>query len=83
MSLSLPQDLSKGDRTLTASTPTEYWNLVARGFKAPDDTDLSPQQKAARTRAARRAEEDQVTSNDGNDVVDPAGSANGQEVPQT
>lgn len=65
----LPVELGNADGVQrTASTPTDYWNLVARGFTVDQaDSNLSPQQKAARTRAAKKAEE---TSHDGPDTTD-------------
>lgn len=78
---SLPVDLQKGDVVLTATTPAEYINLVnGRGFR---EKELSPQEKAARTRAAKRASGDeqseQDTSNVPDGATDPAGDATGDE----
>lgn len=69
----LPVDLAKdGLPDRTASTPAEYWDLVARGYSLDN---LSPQKKAARTRAAKRKQEgdqveEQKTSHDGPDTTD-------------
>ena len=65
MSLDLPKDLAKGDITLTASTPAEYWDLRYRGFVEQDGAataslsydELTPAQKAARTREQNKARE--------------------------
>lgn len=54
MALDLPADLTKGDATRTASTPAEYWDLVYKGFAPKGESDLTPQEKAARTRAANK-----------------------------
>lgn len=76
MSLSLPAVLEKDGNQRTASTPAEYWDLVYRGFSAsdadPDTVGLSPQQKAARTRAANKAK---AESENSSDQVETAGTA--------
>lgn len=74
----LPVDVAKGEIVRTASTPSEYWNLVARGFTAENlEEQLTPQQKAARTRAQHKAEEEQQSSQEG--PTDTAGNATGDE----
>lgn len=83
--LNLPVDMSNGTVTQTASTPTDYWNLHARGYTEVDgpavaslsDDELSPQQKAARTRAANKAAAEQEDSQEG--ATDTAGDATGDE----
>jgi len=74
--LDLPRDLTKGEQTLTANVAADYWNLKARGFV---EVELTPQQKAARTRAANKAgdqEGSEKTSNVPDSATDPAGNAN-------
>lgn len=67
----LPVELAKGDIVRTASTPSDYWNLAAAGFTVEAaEENLSPQEKAARTRAANKAKEEQDTSHDGPDTTD-------------
>lgn len=74
----LPVELHReGSPDRTASTPAEYWDLVYRGFKPSGEAELSPQQKAARTRAANREQEEQKTSTEGS--TDTAGTAAGDE----
>lgn len=54
MDLYLPRELTKGDITIEAHTAADYWNLVnGRGFTP---VELSPQEKAARTRKRNEAE---------------------------
>lgn len=74
----LPVVLVKDDRRLTASTPSEYVDLTYKGFVVDEDAEenLTPAQKAARTRAANRAQEAQDTSNVPAGATDPAGDAN-------
>jgi hypothetical protein len=73
--LQLPRDLTKGDVTLTATTATEYYNLVnGRGF---EPVPLTPQEKAARTRAANKEQE--VSSNPDENPDARAGDATGDE----
>jgi hypothetical protein len=67
----LPVDVTNGEGTKrTASTPTEFWDLFARGYK------VSPQAKAAATRRANAKkdktdqQEEQETSHDGPDTTD-------------
>ena len=74
--LNLPVDLSNGQIVLTATTPSEYWNLKYKGFseEAVEDA-LSPQEKAARTRAANRAKSETSDKPD-EDVSAQAGDAN-------
>lgn len=56
MALNLPAELSKDGQTRTAASAGEYWDLVYRGFSAEAaESDLTPQEKAARTRAANKA----------------------------
>ena len=82
MPLDLPRDLVKDGVTRTASTPAEYWDLVYRGFAVVDGPavasteydNLTPAQKAARTRAQRQQQD---TSNDG--PTETAGNATGDE----
>lgn len=74
----LPVDLQLGDRTQTAYTANEYVNLIYRGFTVVEDADadLSPAEKAARTRAANKAKSDEETSNVPVGTPVPAGDAN-------
>jgi len=67
MPLDLPKDLQKGDGApRTASTPAEYWNLRYAGYTEVDGPavasvsydELTPAQKAARTRAENKAREE-------------------------
>jgi hypothetical protein len=62
----LPVDLTKDGVKRTAETPTDYWDLLARGFS------VSPQAKAAATRRAKKnqAQEEQETSQEGPDTTD-------------
>lgn len=60
----LPVDVAKGDVVRTASTPAEYWGLHFAGFTVEaNEENLSPQQKAARTRAAHKAEDQKPDTN--------------------
>jgi len=74
----LPVVLVKDDRRLTASTPAEYVDLTYKGYKVDEEAEenLTPAQKAARTRALHRAQEAQDTSNVPDGATDPAGTAN-------
>lgn len=81
----LPVVLVKDDRRLTASTPAEYVDLVYKGFVVDQDAEenLSPQQKAARTRAANRARDEgsdetvgNTSDNPDEDITAQAGDAN-------
>ncbi len=90
MPLDLPKDLAKEGRpTRTASTPTDYHALVFAGYKPVDGPavaevsydELTPAQKAARTRAENAAKEaeNQTATEDGNpdtDLRNQAGDAN-------
>ncbi len=89
MTLELPRDLVKDGVTRTASTPSEYYALVYRGFTVVDGPavaelsydELTPAQKAARTRAENKAREEaeQNASGEQHPDVDPkaqAGDAN-------
>lgn len=84
MSLSLPAELTKGDVVRSASTPSEYWTLVFQGFSTAQagegdgEEDLSPQQKAALTRAANKAKVEDDTSSQSvdKDAGNQAGDAN-------
>lgn len=98
MPLDLPQDLAKdGAPTRTAATASDYWTLYYKGYRPVDGPavaevsydELTPAQKAARTRAenAAREEAEKNASNqsggsfteDGNpdtDVRNQAGDAN-------
>lgn len=67
MPLDLPKDLAKeGHPTRTASTAADYYSLVYAGYKPVDGPavaevsydELTPAQKAARTRAEKKAQED-------------------------
>jgi hypothetical protein len=66
MALELPRDLEKDGRRRTATTPSEYWNLFYSGYVPVDGPavaevsydELTPAQKAARTRAEKKAQED-------------------------
>lgn len=61
----LPVSLGKDGVVREAATPADYWNLVARGFSVDDaEENLSPQEKAARTRAANKEAEEKNTSHD-------------------
>lgn len=81
----LPVDMTRGDVRRTAAVPADYWNLVAQGYVVADgaayaelsEDELTPQQKAARTRAARKAAADQEDSQEG--PTDTAGDATGDE----
>lgn len=85
MPLDLPQDLAKGDLVRTANTPTDYHELRWQGFVPQDGPavaeksydELTPAQKAARTRAENKAKEDEKTSSEG--PTDTAGDATGDE----
>ena len=63
---SLPVDLTNGKVTRTANTPSDYWDLRYQGYTEVDGPataslthdELTPAQKAARTRAANKAKED-------------------------
>lgn len=91
MTLELPRDLVKDGLTRTASTPSEFYDLVYRGFTVVDGPavaelsydELTPGQKAARTRAENKAREEAEknavdTSNDAvdADLDNQAGDAN-------
>ncbi len=88
MTLELPRDLAKGDVTRTASTPSEYYDLVYRGFTVVDGPavaslsyeELTPAQKRARTLAEKKAQEQaQAGSDEQHPDADPnaqAGDAN-------
>ena len=96
MPLDLPKDLAKEGRpNRTASTPADYHSLVFQGYKPVDGPavaevsydDLTPAQKAARTRAEneakRLAEEQAQGSEDGNpdtDIRNQAGDANADDA---
>jgi len=71
----LPVDLTKDGRTRTANTATDYVSLVSQGYVAPAEEDLSPAEKAARTRAANKAREQEETSNVPDGATAPAGDA--------
>ena len=71
----LPVDLTKDGHTRTATTAAEYVALTYRGYQAPSEEDLTPQQKAARTRAENKARGEQETSNDATSTLVPAGDA--------
>lgn len=66
-SLELPRDLTKGAVTRTATTPSEYHDLRYKGFEPVDGEpvasksydELTPAQKAARTRAEHKAAQEQ------------------------
>ncbi len=92
----LPVDMHNDstDVTQTASTPTDYWNLKARGYVAVEGPavaaltydELTPAQKAARTRAENKAreaaEQEQTDSSGEGDSADnhkQAGDATGDE----
>jgi hypothetical protein len=74
MALDLPRDLAKGDVTRTATSPSEYWDLVYRGYSVVDGPavaslsyeELTPAQKAARTRAEHKAQQEQHPDADPN-----------------
>lgn len=73
----LPAELKNSESgvTRTASTPGDYWDLVARGYTVEAaEADLTPQQKAARTRAVNKAKEEEQTSHDGNTQEPQAGT---------
>ena len=73
----LPVQVAKGDVVLTANTPSDYWDYFFRGFTVEAaDEQLSPQEKAARTRARNRQQEEEKTSNVPDSATDPAGNAN-------
>jgi hypothetical protein len=82
----LPVDMTRGDVRRTAATPTDYWNFVAQGFVVASgaayaelsDDELTPQQKAARTRAARKAAEGD-SEGDSAENHEQAGNATGDE----
>lgn len=94
MPLDLPKDLAKEGRpTRTASTPADYHALVFQGYKPVDGPavaeksydELTPAQKAARTRAenAARQEADNAPEDDGNpdtDIRNQAGDANADDA---
>jgi len=62
--LNLPVDLSNGQVVLTATTPSEYWSLKYKGYTEENVEDaLSPQEKAARTRAAKKNESQNPDAN--------------------
>ena len=75
----LPVELGKpGSPPRTADTASDYWNLVARGYTVEGlEESLTPQQKAARTRAANKAAADEDDSQEG--ATDTAGDATGDE----
>jgi len=74
----LPVVLVKDERRLTATTPAEYVDLTYKGYVVDQEAEenLTPAQKAARTRAANAAADAQKTSNDQTSTPDPAGTAN-------
>jgi hypothetical protein len=84
MSLSLPADLVKNGNVRTVNTAAEYWTLFYDGYAAVDseagESQLTPQQKAARTRAANKAKEEQDTSNDGDTTAAAGDAAGGDDV---
>lgn len=95
MPLDLPKDLAKeGSPTRTASTAAEYYALVFQGYKPVDGPavaevsydDLTPAQKAARTRAENAAKNQSGTSDhseDGSpdtDIRNQAGDANADDA---
>jgi hypothetical protein len=63
--LNLPVDLTKDGAKRTADTPSDYWDLVARGFS------VSPQAKAAATRKAKASEKAQEEKNTSHDRPEP------------
>ena len=73
----LPVDLAKGDHTRTAYTANEYTDLVFRGYEAVEvEEDLTPAQKAVRTREANKQQAAEDTSNVPTSTRVPAGDAN-------
>ena len=95
MPLDLPKDLAKEGRpTRTAATPADYHALVYQGYKPVDGPavaetsydDLTPAQKAARTRAENAARNQSGSSDhteDGNpdtDIRNQAGDANADDA---
>lgn len=90
MPLDLPKDLQKGDGApRTAATASEYWNLRYAGYEevagpavaSVSYDELTPAQKAARTRAEHKAQEEakQAAEGEQNPDVDlnaQAGDAN-------
>ncbi len=87
MPLDLPKDVRKGDQTRTAHTPADYWSYRYQGYTDVDGPavaevsyeELTPAQKAARTRAeneAKKAAEQNAGGNPDEDVRNQAGDAN-------
>lgn len=85
MPLDLPRDLAKEGRpNRTASTPADYHSLVFQGYKPVDGPavaevsydELTPAQKAARTRAenAAQAEAEKNASNQSGGSFTESGS---------
>ena len=98
MPLDLPQDLAKdGAPTRTAATASDYWTLFYKGYRPVDGPavaevsydELTPAQKAARTRAENAAKNEggpsgaSDHSEDGNpdtDIRNQAGDANADDA---
>lgn len=77
MSLLLPADLVKDGVTLTANTPSDYWDLRWKGFVPAEESDeLSPQQRAAITRK-KNQQRNEDNSQEGH--TEPEGDATGDE----
>lgn len=84
---SLPVDLTNGKVTVTANTPSDYWHHRYKGFTEVDGPatasltydELTPGQKAARTRAERKNAVDTSSEAVDTDLGNQAGDANDTE----
>ncbi len=89
MPLNLPIDLAKDGRpTRTASTASDYHALIFQGYKPVDGPavaeksydELTPAQKAARTRAENEAKKAAESGSPDEDIRNQAGDANADDA---